>query len=341
VKSSGKITQKKIADMLGVTTVTISKALRDNPDISEKLKTKIKQIAEDLGYRPNILARGLAQRHTRMIGVIVPEITTSFFAEVVEAFYQTAREHQYEVVLMISHEREKDESDNLRYLTALGVDGILISVTRETISGTVINKLINQGVPVVFYDRALEDVQASTVTINDRQGAQSLVQNMINYGCKQIGYLGPLEHPLVVKHRFQGYQDALMANGLNTDKSIIYECQFGKEDAYQTTLDCLKNGCPIDGLFCANDVVALSAYRAITESGYSIPKNIRLAGFGNISENFFLPVPFMTVAQPTFEMGQKALELLLDEIESKEKKLKPRHLVLDSKIIIDNRNQDR
>ncbi len=330
IMSDRNITQKTIAEALGVTTVTVSKALRDNSDISSQMKARVKEMAEKLGYHPNILAQSLSRKHTRMIGVIVPEITTSFFAEVIEGFYKRAREFGYEIILMVSHENEEDQNANLSYLHRLGVDGILMSVTWQTTTADFLKPYENRKLPIVFFDRTVEGTHFSSITIDDIKGAQQVIDYLAESYKKKIAYLGPLEKPSVVKARYLGYMEALVRHHIVFDQNRVIRCRYNPEDAYHRFKRSLESGLDIDSVFCANDIIAMSAFRAIAELG--LQSEITLAGFGNISETFFLPVPFITVAQPANEMGQKAVDLLLDEIN--DQKERPAHIQLGTQLIV-------
>lgn len=328
--SDRNITQKTIAEALGVTTVTVSKALRDNPDISPQMKARVKEIADKLGYQPNILAQSLSRKHTRMIGVIVPEITTSFFADIIEGFYLRARKLGYEIILMVSHENEEDQKANLNYLLSLGVDGILMSVTWQTTTAEFLKPFENRKTPIVFFDRTVDGTDFSSITIDDSEGAMHVIDYLVSINKKKIAYLGPLEKPSVVKARYQGYKHALELHHIQFDADLVIRCRYNKEDAYQRFKKVLEDGLEIDSVFCANDILALSAFRAVAE--LNLTSQIVLTGFGNFNETFFLPVPFITVAQPIAEMGEKAIDLLLDDITHK--KSRPVHIQLGTQLIV-------
>ena len=327
------ITQKNIAEALGVTPVTVSKALRDSSDISPEMKERVKKMAEELAYHPNLLAKSLSSRRTHMIGAIVPEITTSFFAAVIEGFYDEGRKHGYEIILMISHEKSENEASNVSYLASLGVEGLVLSVTSETNSRDFLSPFLKRDLPIVFYDRPIRCPKTSTVTIDDAGAAQRVVERLIEKGYRKIAFLGPTELPRIIKNRFLGYQAALKKHGLSFDKKRVIPCDFSKERAFQAMADVLQDNVDMDALFCANDFVAMSAYRAITQAGLAVPDDIGLAGFGNMSETFFLPAPFITISQPAYEMGRKAVEVLIENLEHKSENRKTSHIQLDTELV--------
>ncbi len=327
------ITQKNIAEALGVTPVTVSKALRDSSDISPEMKERVRKMAKELAYHPNLLAKSLSSRRTHMIGAIVPEIMTSFFSAVIEGFYDEGRKHGYEIILMISHEKADNEASNVSYLASLSVEGLVLSVTSETKSSDFLSPFLNRDLPIVFYDRPLKCPKTCTVTIDDTDSAKRVVERLIEKGYRKIAFLGPTELPTIIKDRFLGYQAALKKHGLSLDKNRVISCDFSKEQAYQAMTEVLENNVEMDALFCANDFVAMSAYRAITQAGLSVPDDIGLAGFGNMSETFFLPAPFITISQPAYEMGRKAVEVLIENLESKNENRKASHIQLDTELI--------
>ena len=331
-QKSRTVTLKTIGDILGVKPTTVSKALRDATDISEETRQKVRQVAQQLGYRPNLMARSLAQKRSKMIGAIVPSFATSFYPEIIKGFYQQAREKGYQLFLSFSNENEEIERDSLEYFASLGVDGILISVTQTTTDTTLFEKLHQQGLPILFYDRILEGLNVSSVISDDRNGAFQIVEHLIQIGKHQILFLGRTDYPSVCKYRYAGYQEAIRRNQL---EEHALSCDFNKDQAYRMTSNFIHlNQQKIDAIFCSNDLIAVGAYQAICEAGLKIPADIALTGFGDTVESLRYPLSLTTVNQPAFEMGEKAVEVLIEEINSENEDYQPQQIVLDTKLVI-------
>ena len=280
MNSNKPVTLKTIADILGIKPATVSKALRDESDVSEATKERVKKTAARMGYRPNLIARSLRQQRTFAIGAIVPEITTSFHSLVIRGFYQKARERGYEVFLMISDENAANERRSLEYLASFPVDGIAISLSQETTDVTFLKRLHDQGMPIVFYDRAWEGLNLSSVTIDDRKAAFEMVEYLIQTGRRRIAYLGPTEIPIIAKRRYKGYKEALQYVDSGNYQELIVPCKIDDKAGYHALKEVLEQNIEIDAVFCFNDLVALGAGRAILEKNLTIPEEVALAGFG-------------------------------------------------------------
>ncbi len=329
---SNKVTLRDIADIMGMTPATISKALRDGNDISEATREKVKKVAEDMGYQPNILARSLVQRRSYMIGVVVPNLRISFFSEVTRGLYERAREQGYEAIIMVNDENPENEKRNLDFLSALGVDGIVIDAVPGTQNNEVIQRLLKRDIPIVAYDRFVDGLELDSVTINDEQACFSVVEYLVQRDRQHIVFLGPTENLFVARGRYKGYRKALDHFNLEFDEQRVMPCELDEKDAEQRMQHVLQSGKPVDAVICVGGLVAYGAGQAILKAGLSIPNDIMLAEFGDNDVVARLGVPFLTVYQFPYEMGRQTLDLLLEQVNNPDKG-KIEHKIIDTKLI--------
>lgn len=235
-----KVTLKSMAAILGVTPATVSKALRDSNDISEEMRNRVKRLAAEVGYRPNIMARSLTGGKSRMFGVIVPDLRISFFSEVARGMYERADELDYVPILLVNDEKPEIERRNVEFFCALGVDGILLNPAPGTENYPVYKQLADEGRPVVCYDRYLDAFEFSSVTIDDSQAAYNLVSQLIKDGRKRILYLGPTEGLTVAVDRFNGYRRALKEGGIPFNRGQVVHTNLYIDDAYRTMTRVLR-----------------------------------------------------------------------------------------------------
>jgi len=330
---SKRVTLRDIAERMGMTTATISKALRDGNDISRETREKVKAIAEEMGYRPNILARSLVQNRSYILGVVVPNLRISFFSEVTRGMYERARERGYEAIIMVNDEIAETEERNLEFLSALGVDGILIDAVPGEQNNPVFERLVKRGIPIVVYDRYVDGMEFDSVTINDEQACYSVVEYLVQHGRTNIVFLGPTEKLFVTRGRYRGYKKGLAHFRLQLDERYVIPSQLDPKDAEQKLRTIIDSGLPIDAVICVGGLVAYGAGQAILRAGKTIPDDIMLAEFGDNDIVARLGVPFLTVYQYPYQMGQKAVDLLIDQIDNPENKSKIEHEVIDTRLI--------
>ena len=330
---SQRVTLRDIATVMGMTTATISKALRDGDDISKETREKVKKIAEEMGYRPNILARSLVQQRSHMIGVVVPNLRISFFSEVTRGIYERARECGYEAIIMVNDEIVETEERNLEFLSALGVDGILIDAVPGEENNPVFERLIKRGIPIVVYDRYVDGMEFDSVTINDEQACFNVVERLVQHGKKNIAFLGPTEKLFVARGRFRGYKKGVEHFQLSLSENYVIPSQLDPEAAESKMRAALDSGLPIDAVICVGGLVAYGAGQAILKSGKLIPDDIMLAEFGDNDVVARLGVPFLTVYQYPYQMGQKAVDLLIRQVDLPENKTIIEHEIIDTKLI--------
>lgn len=338
-----QVTIKDIARELGISPSTVSRALKDHPDISSKTKEAVNALAEKLNYQPNIVALNLRQKKTFTIGVIIPELVHFFFSTVISGIEDVAYQAGYSVILAQSNESYEREKTDIKALFNSRVDGLLMSISRETKNFDHIESIIAKGVPVVFYDRTFNTTLCSNVLVDDYVGAKEAVNHLIEQGYKKIAFLEGSPGLIITADRKRGYTDALREHGLEIKDTYIQECMTGSlEEGKRATKKLLAMPSPPDAIFAANDPLAVGAMQSIKEAGLRIPQDVGVVGFSNWSYGSLLEPSLTTVDQPGFEMGQEAARLLIRHIEQADKNqadppaetkvLKTRLIVRDSSL---------
>ncbi len=314
---SSQATIKDIARELGISPSTVSRALKDHPDISPKTRRAVKELAEKLHYEPNAIALSLRSRSSRTIGVILPEIVHFFFSSVICGIEEIAYESGYTVIICQSNEDYDKERNIIHTLMSKRVDGILVSVSKTTTNYDHFLELQKSNIPVVFYDRVLNIPNSDRVIVDDYTGAYKAVSHLIEMGCKRISHLATSQDLLIGRNRKNGYIQALKDNNIEVDEEIILRC-----DTDQHAQKCipylLSLQKKVDGIFAVNDLTAMTAMSIIKRSGYKIPDDIAIVGFSNSVYSSMTDPPLSTVEQQGYEMGRRAITLLLDRIQAEE-----------------------
>ena len=314
-----QITIKDIARELGISPSTVSRALKDHPDISRETKKAVNDLAEKLNYEPNVVALSLRSRKTKTIGVVIPELVHFFFSTVISGIEHEANASGYTVILTQSAESLEREKSSLRTLYNSRVDGMLISISRETTTFDHITPILDRGIPVVFYDRILPVGTTSGILVEDYSGARDAVRHLVTQGCKSIGLIQAAPNLEISLDRKRGYQDALSEAGLPLDDSYVIDCQDGEMESGRLAMEKLLS-MPVlpDGVFANNDALAIGALKAIRSKGLRVPQDIALIGFSNWAYSQITEPPLSTVDQPGFEMGRQATRMLITRIEHPE-----------------------
>jgi len=315
-----KITLKKIAKEFGVSISTVSKALKDSHEISSELKDKIQAFAKYYHYKPNSLALNLRNQNTKTIGVIIPEIVHHFFTTVITGIEKLANEKGYNVMICLSNESFEKEVLNLQMLANGVVDGIIVSVSKETEEKDDyrhFTELINNGIPLVMFDRVVDEINCSKVIADDKGGAILATEQLIHSGCKSIALLTTPDYVSVGNERREGYLKALKDNNIEVNPELIIKIDDKITIDEQLSI-LFEGGKAPDGIFAVNEIYAATVMKVANEYGFNVPEDIEVIGFtdGLISE--FTTPSLTTVAQHGRAMGRKSFELLLDEIDSQE-----------------------
>ncbi|OGS69282.1 MAG: LacI family transcriptional regulator [Flavobacteria bacterium RIFCSPLOWO2_12_FULL_35_11] len=314
-----RITLKKIAREFGVSISTVSKALKDSHEISEETRGKIKAFADYYNYKPNNLALQLRNQKTSVIGVIIPEIVHHFFSTVINGIEKYATEKGYNVMICLSNESYEKEVSNMSVLTNGSVDGLIVSIARETQQNQNFNHfeaLITDDFPLVLFDRINDDIKCDKVIIDDIGGAFKATNHLIEIGSKRIALITTHDFITVGSLRREGYLKALRSQGVEVDESLIYKID-DKENLYEQIKKVIYVANPPDAILAVNEIYAAIALKISQEKGLDIPKDIAIIGFtsGLISE--FTSPPLTSVVQHGYLMGEQAAELLINRIEHK------------------------
>jgi LacI family transcriptional regulator len=313
------IRQSDIARELNISRVTVSKALRDHPDISLAMKKKIAETAKKMGYVPNLIARQLNSRRTFTIGIVVPDLENSFFSYAVDSMIDYATEHNYHVILTVSREKESAERQNIENLIGMRVDGLLVCLSQETTDRHVFSTVKKMKIPLVFFDRAFENMKFSRVVFDDKTGAEVSLNQIIKEGYTKIAHLAGYSGINIGKHRSEGFTGTLADNNIAVKNEWLIEGGFELNDGYESFRKIIALGDLPEIVFTVNDRVALGAYKAIKEAGLRIPEDIGIIGYGFSEITDFFDPPLTVINQDPRKMGLESIKLLIAEIENRVK----------------------
>ncbi|MBD3863989.1 LacI family DNA-binding transcriptional regulator [Olleya marilimosa] len=331
------VTLKQIAETLGISITTVSKALKDYPDVSKKTKALVKDLAQTLNYKPNSFAVNLRTKESKTIGLIVPEIVHHFFSSVIKGIISQAEKKGYLVITLQSNESYDLERKQIELLLNKRVDGILISLANQTADYNHLNAVMSNNTPLVMFDKIAKLVKCSKVLINDREAAYKATQHLIDTGCKKIAHFrGPLL-PQNSIDRFLGYKKALIDNGITYDSSLVYilkDMSYEEGRFYAKKLVDEHEG--VDGIFINTDLVAIGAITEFNSLKIKVPEDISVIGFSNWFMSSVISPSLTTINQPGFEIGKKAFKLLYKEINSKknDKIINFKEVILDTQLVL-------
>ncbi|SDL48718.1 LacI family DNA-binding transcriptional regulator [Siphonobacter aquaeclarae] len=333
--NSSIITLKEIARRLGVSKSTVSRALRDSSEIGEETKRKVLELAQELSYSPNPIALSLQRSRSQTIGIIVPEIANSFFALVISGVEEVAYRMGYHIIIYQSHDSVDREVADVRNILVRRADGLVVSTASSVRNGDHFRTLQEQGIPVVFFDRKVDNFQTHQVLVDDFDGAFRATEHLIAQGCRRLACLTGPQHLPIVQQRTAGFRAALHKNNLPVREEWLVEGPFRQQSGNQLTKELCANAADYpDGILAASTSIALGAHLAIREMGLRMPEQVALIGFSDPPIAPLLDPPLSSVAQPGFEMGQQAAELLIDLIEKKGKPIRYQTRILQTDLVI-------
>jgi LacI family transcriptional regulator len=328
-------TIKDIARKMGVSVSTVSRALSGHPDISEETRKKIEVLARELDYHPNTLAKSLQQKRSLVIGVVVPQVKHYFFASIMAGVTDVAYQAGYTVMICQSNEDFEREKSNIDVLLSHRVAGLLISVSVTTSSGEHFARLKQRGVPLVFFDRVYTGIEASTVVVDDYDGAFRAGEYLVEKGYRRFGHLGGPEFLSICRLRFEGFRDAVSRHGFPLRDEWIVRGGLNEEDGAESVTRLLERGGELpDALFCVTDPVAMGALVRLKQRGIRVPDQMALMGFTDNPMADLIEPPLTTVRQPAYEIGKTAAELLIEQIMNKTARFHPVHKILKTELIV-------
>jgi len=328
-----QVNLKKMAEHLGLSISTVSRALRDSYEIGTKTKLKVKALAEEWNYMPNPYASSLRKQRTGNIALVVPEVANNFFAQAINGIEAIAQEKGYHVLIYLTHDDLEKEMEIARHLMSGRVDGIIMSLSGEANNTHHIKSLKEKGLPVILFDRVSETLGCSTVTTDDYAAGFKATEHLIKAGCKQISYLFISKHLYTAQKRMQGYKDALAKHGLPLNEKLILHCSTDNEKNQEPILKMLNSKNRPDGIFASVERLAIATYHACNTLKLKIPEKVKVVSFSNLEIASLLNPGLSTLAQPAFDMGKQAATLLFRQLEKKSGSNIAEKIVLKSELI--------
>lgn len=325
-----RISLKDLAKELGVSIATVSRALRSSPEIGQEMQAKVKELAKRLNYRPNPFAQSLRKEAPRMIGVVVPNLVTHYYAALLDGIEDEARKAGYSVISTNTHEQSDDEVRAIDNFISLHVEGIVACLSQNTTDYRHFEEIADMGIPLVFLGRTCLTDKFSSVTANGDVAAQEATQHLIETGSRRIAFIGGPNHLDMVKRRKHGYLEALKENRIPIDRSLVVCEKIDFQWALEVTERLLQENRP-DAILAFNDIITFAAFTAIKEQGLRIPEDVALIGFTDDVHAEYVTPKMSAIVDQSFEMGKEACQLLLKNINGDTKiykKIVPQKLII-------------
>lgn len=328
------VTIKDIARKLGISKSTVSRALRDHPNVKEETKKAVTALADALDYRPDPVALGLLNRKTFTLGVIVPNLSFPYFSLAVSGMQEVASKAGYQIMICQSNESYETEKAVIRTLTANRVDGLILSISIETRDDSHIRELLRKKVPLVLFDRVLEEVNVPRVVMDNTDAAFRMTEHLILQGYKRIAHIAGPEALLVSHQRVRGYEVALKKYGIPLDRDLIIYKGFRIENGREATEALLQLSQPPDAIVAVSDSAAAGAMMVLEEKGLQIPRDVAVSGFNDEIFTSFVKPTMSTVSLPMYALGQEAIRMLLHQITHPEEPVSCTPKVLKSTLVL-------
>ena len=330
------LTMKDIAREFGISVATVSRALKDSPRISAERRIAIQQYAREHNFIPNVIAESL--RHSRIqpikvIGVIIPEFAHYYFSSILSGIEEEAYAHGYGIIVAQSNERYEKEVKICQWFYENKVCGVIVSQAKDTQKYDHFQKLIDAGVPLVFYDRICTGVNASRVVVDDYNGAYNAVTHLIETGCNRIAFYGSSMKLEISKNRYNGYKDALLKHGIQPDPELMRFCD-NRTDAEAITPEILQSNAPPNGFFAVNDDTAIGILYTAKRMGFRVPEDISICGFTNGQRAVACDPMLTTVEQRGMKVGQEAVDILIGHVEGTIPRDKMERRIIRTRLII-------
>jgi LacI family transcriptional regulator len=324
---------KKLAKELKLSTSTISRAFNGSVDINKDTKERILAVAREHNYLPNHYASNLRDKKSHTLAVIVPEIANDFFSQAINGIEEVARKKGFYILLYRTDDVFEKEVSFVNYLNNGKADGIIMSVSGEANDHNYLKKLEKKHIPVVFFDRVYEDIEAAKVTTNDYESSFLATEHLLETGCKKIAYLVVNKSISIGKVRMQGYVDALQKHQVPFDDDLVIDCSNDEKVNYEILKKVLQEVKP-DGIFSSVERLAFATYYVCNSLNISIPEDLKVISFSSLGIAPLLCPALSTITQPAFEMGVQAATLLFEALEKKNVVPNKRNHVLNSKLFI-------
>lgn len=328
------VRMKDIARDLGVSVITVSKALRNHSDISAETRARVLKRVKELHFRPNLAARALVTGRTNMMGLVVPDLVHTFFSELARGISGVLRGSGYTLVISSSEQDPHLERQAIDQLISRRVDVLLVASTQWSVE--TFRRVEEAGIPYILVDRSFAGLSAHFVGVNDEQVGRIATEHLIEIGCRRIAHISaPSLSPVL--GRLEGYRQTLARHGLSVPSSYVVNTgkvdELGEGAGYDAAKKLLKLNPRPDGIFCYNDPVAMGAMSAILDAGLRIPEDVAIVGCGNLRCSRFLRVPLTSVDQQSINLGQRAAKLAISLVGA-EAPLPPKNILLEPKLVV-------
>ena len=329
-----KVTIMDIARELNITAATVSRALNDHPGIRDTTRQTVKETAARLNYRHNKIASSLRLGKSNIIGVIIPSAEINFFGSVVHGIEKVANENNYNVLIYQSNELYEFEKKGVQTFLQSQVDGVLASISKETINLDHYSEIRNRGIPLILFDRTNDRLGVSTVEVDDFAGAFQATKHLIANGCRRIAHIAGQQHVNIFNLRLKGYIEALNVHGIVLDDDLISVGKVSVESGRECMKKLLEGPVLPDAVFAVEDYTALGAIQAIKAAGLRIPDDIAIIGFANEAFGEYITPSLSTVNQQTVTMGEEAAKLMFEYLRGElQVGMKPKKLILTPQLI--------
>ncbi|MBT5225958.1 MAG: LacI family DNA-binding transcriptional regulator [Candidatus Marinimicrobia bacterium] len=328
------LTLKDLAQKLGLSTSTVSRALQNNPAISDDTRLRVNKLAKKIGYYPDALAKSLKNKKSYTIGVIVPEISHFFFSSVIDGIEDVTYKDGYTILVTKSNEDFEREVLNLESLISNRVAGVIASISQNTKTGKHFNNIINRGIPLVLFDRVLDDLDVHKIVGDDFEKVYEMVNHLIDSGYQNIAYLAGPSHLNITMNRVDGYKKALIDNNIELMDGLIMNINLNENDGFEGAKTLIREFPKIDAICCVNDPVALGVYKYLNKVGIKIPDKVGVTGFSNNPSSETINPPMTTVDQQGYKMGRKAAKILLQKINNESIDSLDKIHIIEGKLII-------
>jgi len=326
---NSRLTIEDIANIANVSKATISYVINEKPGVSKEVRQKVKKIIEEYNYVPNSAARGLAGEKTHFIGLVIPDISDIFYANIIRGVEKTSNKLGFFLNLLTTHAQAEREQQVIKLFNKSMVDGLIVMA--YYLKDKYIDILTESGIPFVFIDYPRKNEEIYSVLVDNESGAFEATEYLISLGHKKIAFLEGPQAAWDSKARFEGYVKALNKHVIEFNQNLVENGNFTKEEGYLATKRLLAKNEKFTAIFSANDQMAIGAIRALKEAGLKVPDDISIVGFDNIEASSIIEPPLTTVNQPIYEMGKKSVEVLVKLINKEE--VKEKKIMLKTKLI--------
>ncbi len=334
-KKSATLTD--IANKLNIDVSTVSKALKDHPQISDETKKKVQEVARQLNYHPNNIATALVKGKSNMVGVMVPHTDENFFASAIRGIDEVLKSQGYRIIIFQSYDNTKDEINNIKTMFRTKVDGIIASPAMSTEDFSHYQNILDQGIPLVLFDRYNDNVDSDVVAIDDFKGAYNAVTHLIEQGCRNIAHISGYQNVHIYQERLRGYKQALKDHDLSFNPENIFESDLSLNDGQKIISSLLERDNLPDAMFCSNDNTALGAIQELQRREIPVPEQVAIVGFSNEAFTSFVTPSITSVEQHSREMGKISAQHFLQQMNSQKDattKTVPKKTILPPELII-------